>query len=417
MKLFSIDESVYDAGLKRIRYLFDEFPNVVVGYSGGKDSTVILELALIVAKEKNRLPLSVMFIDQEAEWQGTIDMVKKVMYRADIKPYWYQMPIVITNNASSYERYSYCWDINKKDEWIHPQDEISIKDNIYGCERFHNLFGAIFNTEYKGLKSCYLAGVRCEEAPKRLISCTEGLTYKDITYGKILSKENEHYTFYPIYDWSYTDVWKSIWENKWDYNCIYDEMYKLGVSTREMRISNVHHETAISSLMLIQEIEPLTWERVAKRVDGANTIKHLKSNSYICPKTLPKMFDSWGDYCIHLADNIIQKQEYKDLMFKQINKYKVIYSGRLIIDDLYKCLIKTILSSDFDFTKFDNWKLLGRVDTYRRYHNLYTKKKVPRSNWKETMLTDMSALEDNEKQIVLEHFKSLNDEHKSNSKR
>ena len=78
MKIFS-SQNVFDAALDRIRYLFDEFENVVVGYSGGKDSTIILNLALQVAKEKDRLPLPVLFIDQEAEWHGTIDMVKNVM--------------------------------------------------------------------------------------------------------------------------------------------------------------------------------------------------------------------------------------------------------------------------------------------------------------------------------------------------
>ena len=66
MRLYS-NVTVYEESLKRLRYLFDEFEQVVVGFSGGKDSTVIFNLALIVAREKHRLPLSVMFIDQESE--------------------------------------------------------------------------------------------------------------------------------------------------------------------------------------------------------------------------------------------------------------------------------------------------------------------------------------------------------------
>ena len=79
-----------------------------------------------------------------------------------------------------------------------------------------------------------------------------------------------------------------------------------------MRISNVHHETAIRSLLLIQEIEPKTWEKVTKRIDGANTIKHLKEDAFHCPKELPTMFTSWKEYAQHLIDNLVQDQKNRD---------------------------------------------------------------------------------------------------------
>lgn len=305
MKIYN-KQNVYDAAIDRIRYIFDEFPNVVIGFSGGKDSTVTLNLALQVAEENNRLPLPVIWIDQEAEWQGTVDYVKSVMYDKRIKPYWFQMPMVITNNASSYERYSNCWDLKDQEKWIHEHDPISIKENIYGTDRFHELFEAILKVEFSGIKTCYLAGVRTEESPKRFVALTQNLTYKWITWGKRLYDKFEHYTFYPIYDWSYTDVWKYIQENNIQYNRVYDGMYQHGVKINEMRISNLHHETAIQVLMLVQEIEPETWNKVVRRIDGASSIKHIKKNSFQCPKQLPPMFKDWEEYAYHLAENIIQ---------------------------------------------------------------------------------------------------------------
>ena len=68
MRIYLAD-NVVEAGLKRIERLFNEFPNVIVSFSGGKDSTVTLALAYKVAKKLNRLPLKVMWLDQEAEWQ------------------------------------------------------------------------------------------------------------------------------------------------------------------------------------------------------------------------------------------------------------------------------------------------------------------------------------------------------------
>ena len=85
MKIFQ-KQNVWDAALERIRWLFDEFPNVIVNFSGGKDSTVCLHLALKVAEEKNRLPLKVAWIDQEAEWQATSDYVQSVMEDKRVEP-------------------------------------------------------------------------------------------------------------------------------------------------------------------------------------------------------------------------------------------------------------------------------------------------------------------------------------------
>ena len=119
------------------------------------------------------------------------------------------------------------------------------------------------------------------------MSLTSSLTYKDITWGKKLNESKGHYTFYPIYDWSYSDVWKYIFDNNIVYNRIYDALFTHGVSVSDMRISNLHHETAIQNLLLIQEIEPNTWNRIAERIDGTNAIKHLKSDAFKCPADLP----------------------------------------------------------------------------------------------------------------------------------
>jgi len=366
MKIYS-KKNVLDAAYERINYLFDEFENVVIGFSGGKDSTTVLNLALKVAEEKNRLPLSVLWIDQEAEWQGTVDYAKKIFQDKRIKPYWFQMPMVITNNASSYNRYSYCWNEKEKDKWIHPQDEMSLKENKYGTERFHNLFEKIFAVEFKNQKSCYLAGVRTEESPKRFVALTEAVTYKWITWGKVLNKKYEHYTFYPIYDWSYTDVWKYINENGIEYNKVYDGMYQHGITVQNMRISNLHHETSIQNLLLVQEIEPQTWNKIVDRIDGASSIKHIKLNSFTCPKELPYMFADWEEYAYYLAENIIQEDKYRKQLFSKIEAKKGIYIGDNIKHQFWRVIINTILSSDFDFTKIANFEMAPQNYGYRRY--------------------------------------------------
>ena len=101
-------DNVFDAALDRIRWIFDEFDEVVVNVSGGKDSTVVWELCRIVAKEKGRLPLKTLFVDQEAEWQATIDIIQYMMECPDIEPLWYQVPFKLFNATSVEEHWLQC---------------------------------------------------------------------------------------------------------------------------------------------------------------------------------------------------------------------------------------------------------------------------------------------------------------------
>ena len=366
MKIYE-KRNVFEAALDRIRYLFDEFPNVIVEISGGKDSTVVFHLAMIVAKEKHRTPLPVFWIDQEAEWQGTVDCCEKIMTRNDVAPYWFQMPMDITNNASSFDRYSHCWDPAAKDDWVHPKHKLSIKENNYREKRFHKLFTKIMNREWKGEKACFLTGVRAEETPKRLMSLTNQLTYKGITWGKVSNKRHEHYAFHPVYDWSYRDIWKAIHDNDWDYNRIYDLMYKYGVKVRGMRISNIHHETSKQALRMVHEFEPETWKRVQKRLPGANTIHEMKDDSYTCPTSLPFMFETWKDYTEHLLDNLVQENKNRKLIRKEMGKMELVYTDDNIKKAMYRYIITTILACDWDLTKLTNFKLGQEVYTYRRW--------------------------------------------------
>jgi predicted phosphoadenosine phosphosulfate sulfurtransferase len=128
---------VYTAAVNRVRWLYDEFDEVVATISGGKDSTVIFNLCLQVAWERGRLPLKTMFIDQEAEWQHTIDYVRAVLGMPEVEPLWFQMPIKIFNAASHQTDWLYCWKEGEK--WMREKEPGSIKANTYGTDRFNRL--------------------------------------------------------------------------------------------------------------------------------------------------------------------------------------------------------------------------------------------------------------------------------------
>lgn len=54
MKKYNSEKNVYEAANERIAYIFNNFEKVYVSFSGGKDSGVLLNLALDYVK-KNKI--------------------------------------------------------------------------------------------------------------------------------------------------------------------------------------------------------------------------------------------------------------------------------------------------------------------------------------------------------------------------
>ena len=89
-------DNVYDEARKRIAFLFDEFENVAVSFSGGKDSTVCLNLVL--DKEKAE---AYRIIDNLTRDATTWDMEKLKEELTDldvIVPAIKELPTVIQDN-------------------------------------------------------------------------------------------------------------------------------------------------------------------------------------------------------------------------------------------------------------------------------------------------------------------------------
>lgn len=346
-----LDKNVYEAGKDRMNYIFDEFENVVIWVSGGKDSTVLFNLSLEVARERNKLPLKVAFIDQEAEWENTIDIIRDIMYREEVEPYWFQMPILLSNATSYDERFLDCWNPDKEDVWMREREPISIKENKYGTKRFHKLFEAISKKEWGGLKTADLSAVRCEESPGRRVALTSSATYKYVTWGKKHSLSH-HVTLYPLYDWSYTDIWKYIHDNELKYNHIYDIQYQHGMSVTNMRVSNLHHETSLQSLFYMQEAEPETYDKLTRRLRGIDSMVKFGASNLI-PKKLPFMFKSWVKYRDYLLEKLIPECHQEDFR-KTMEHHDLEFEGSPFYDKIVKAHINAIICNDYSGTKLNN---------------------------------------------------------------
>ncbi len=273
-----INENVYDAANHRLDIVFKNFEKVYISFSGGKDSTILLHMALAKAQEHNRLPLDVLFIDLEGQYKHTIDHIRDMMSLPGVRGHWVCLPLHLRNAVSQIHSHWLCWDPNRKDSWIRPlPDHPSvISDPAYfpffrkGMEFEQFITG--FATWFSGgdVETACLVGIRADESLNRFRTIKNKRKDRFEGHGWSTKITDMVYNFYPIYDWKVEDIWAAAGKHGFAYNKIYDLMYLAGVPLRSMRICQPYGDDQRKGLYLFKLLEPETWTRVVARVEGAN---------------------------------------------------------------------------------------------------------------------------------------------------
>ena len=84
MKREYLNENVYEALQRRLKFLFEEFDNIFVSFSGGKDSGLLLNLVLDF--QKAHYPdkrIGVFHQDFEAQYSATTEYVERTFARIE----------------------------------------------------------------------------------------------------------------------------------------------------------------------------------------------------------------------------------------------------------------------------------------------------------------------------------------------
>jgi hypothetical protein len=126
-----------------------------------------------------------------------------------------------------------------------------------------------------------------------------------------------------------------------------------------MRVSNLHHETAIKTLFYLQEIEQDTWERLANRLQGVNSAKHLRED-FIAPSTLPFMFSGWREYRDFLLEKMIEDPKNKATFAKQFKSDDGRFGGSPVEQKMYRMHISAILCNDWHDAKRGSFRANNR---------------------------------------------------------
>lgn len=308
--------NVWEAANERLKLIFNDFDNVLVALSCGKDSGVMLNMAYKYAKENNLLhKLSVYYEDYEADYKFTHEYADRMFQYLQVeKKYWLCLPISAACSVSMYEPRWIPWDRDKKELWVRDMPDYDFVVNEHNCpyefiKGTKGFDARIQFSEWFGKKygsTAVLIGLRAQESLTRRAIFTSKhrkLMHKGLTYSKTVDKNTTN--FYPLYDWLTEDIWVANYKYEFDYNKIYDLYWQAGLTVDQMRVASPFHQSGQENLKLYKTIDPNSWGKMLGRVNGVNFGGLYGGTTAMGWKTLtkPKHF-TWKEYANFLLTTL-----------------------------------------------------------------------------------------------------------------
>lgn len=312
-----LDENVYEMLLKRLNYIFSEFENIYISFSGGKDSSLLLNI-LMDFRRKNfpDRTVGIFHQDFEAQYSVTTDYITKTMkkYEDEAELYWVCLPMATRTALSSYEMYWYPWDDMKKDSWVREMPDYPYVININNPfdnykykmpqEDLAKQFGRYYKNIHGKKKTVCLLGMRADESLVRY----SGFVNKRYGYNGecwITKQFKDVWCASPLYDWTTADVWTAYYKFNYDYNKLYDLYYKAGLKPDQMRVASPFNDSAKESLNLYRIIDPEIWTKLVGRVRGANfTSIYAKTKAMGYRNVTLPDGHTWKSYTYFLLDTL-----------------------------------------------------------------------------------------------------------------
>lgn len=343
-----LEKNVLEAAFERLEIIFNNFENVYFSVSAGKDSSVMVQLANIVAKRMNK-QFDVLYIDLEGQYKATIDHLNELKQLSQIRTFYHiALPLALRNAVSILQPKWICWEEESKHLWIREMPEDAI--NIHNCpfdwfekgeefEEFILQFASWYKDQHEGPVACGI-GIRTDESLNRFRTITfqrNKETFKNYSWTTRVKFSNQildAYNFYPIYDFSVEDIWGTISKLDLKYNKIYDLMYKNGLTLAEQRICQPYGDDQRKGLDQFKALEYETWAKVLNRVNGVNFGNiYCRTSALGDLKSSKPDFMTWQQYTIFLLESIGLYN--RDLMmnyYRKVKKFMIWYRKKYAVD-------------------------------------------------------------------------------------
>ena len=315
------EQNVYEALQDRLHFLFEQFDNIFVSFSGGKDSGLLLNLTLDFQKKYYpEKKIGVFHQDFEAQYSVTTEYIERTFERIknDAELYWVCLPMATRTALSSYQMFWYPWDDTKEDVWVRPMPRhpyvINLQNNPITTYRYkmHQIdlakqFGRWYRISHGGKKTVCLLGMRADESLQRysgILNKRHG--YKERNW--ISRQFKDVWAASPLYDWSKNDVWHANYIFNYDYNRLYDLYFMAGLKLDQMRVASPFNDYAKDSLNLYRVLDPEIWSRLVGRVKGANFCAIYGKTKALGYRslTLPEGH-TWESYTKFLLDTLPER--------------------------------------------------------------------------------------------------------------
>lgn len=308
------EQNVLDAAFERLRFIFSHFENIYFSVSGGKDSSVMVQLADKVAAEYGRT-YDVLYIDFEAQYAHTIQHIEELKTLPNIGTFYHvALPMALRNAVSMLQPKWICWDEEQRDLWVRqlPTDAITVDNCPWPWfrrgeefEEFIVEFADWYHQNHQGKTACGV-GIRADESLNRFQTIAFHERKEEYENKHWTTKlQDDVYNFYPLYDWRTEDIWGAVSQLGLMSNEIYELMYKNGLSIHQQRLCQPYGDDQRNGLDQFRALEPETWEKVLHRVNGVNFGNiYCRTTALGNIKSFKPDHMDWEQYTVFLMESI-----------------------------------------------------------------------------------------------------------------